>query len=268
MPRPKIEAFWRERIMAIAANETQLGPGPISRILRQDAATAGRTDVPSERTVSRVLKEFRVRTKEDQAPYREFHWPQSMERGDLPWEASGVGLELLRYLHATNVRGDRGAIGRPLISSVRWLWYVTLARPDASFGTRVLWANDLALSAAGIVNFRMEVEGWMIIDEPSHGQLIFGEIVRGPADGGVVELDERAIEIMQGWSVRNPPERAQPAKKRVQFVATPPRGPESLPLDNDLQEMPAGPAHASSVKPTKPKRKAKEGEGRSHEQAR
>ena len=217
MPRRPIDPFWRERIMAISANEPKLGPGPISRLLRQDAARAHRSDAPSERTVSRVLKEFRSLRDEDRGAYRYFRWPQSMERGDLPWEASGVGLELLRSLHRVNLRGATGEHGRPLISTVKWLWYVTLARPDADLNMRLLWARDLALSATGIADFRAEVEGWMVTDENSRGREVLGEVVKSPLDSGALVLDERSVESLQGWPVRNVPESAQPKVTRAKI---------------------------------------------------
>lgn len=55
------------------------------------------------------------------------YWPESMECGDLPWEASEVALELLAAL--------RGA-GRPSIGLAKWFWRVKVAAPGCSFDDR------------------------------------------------------------------------------------------------------------------------------------
>lgn len=198
MPRTAIDAFWRGQIRSIVANSPKLGPGPVLRELTRIGERVGRTDWPSERTVGREQQRFRAAGEAEQREYLEFHWPATMERGDLPWEASAVGIELLRHLHAGNVRSPFAKDGRPLVSTVRWLWYVTLARPTASLAARLWWARDLALSAAGLVDCRLDIESWIVTGDQFRGGDFFGEIVRSPFEGGVA-LDQRSIEILDGW---------------------------------------------------------------------
>ena len=61
----------------------------------------GRSDYPALRTVNQYHKKYRLLPERQQVEYRTFHWPESMERGNLPWEASEAALELLLW-HADN----------------------------------------------------------------------------------------------------------------------------------------------------------------------
>ena len=55
--------------------------------------------MPAARTISRIRKdEWPLVEEKDRARYRTFYWPESTERGDLPWEASAAALELMGYL--------------------------------------------------------------------------------------------------------------------------------------------------------------------------
>jgi hypothetical protein len=95
--------------------------------------------VPSARTVSRIMKEFDPSPEEEKAQYRHFYWPESMERGDLPWEASAAGLEILASLgHARWASVGRGLpeSARPSIRLVKWLWRITLVAPGSGFTER------------------------------------------------------------------------------------------------------------------------------------
>jgi hypothetical protein len=199
LPRRPIDAYWSERIRAIAANAPKLGPGPIARTLREDAKAVGRGDAPAERTVSRVLKTFRALPSEDQAPYREFLWPVSMERGDLPWEASKSVFELLRFLNV-DIEGFPGR--RPLVGHVRWFWRVTQAVPTADVRTRWMWASVLAFRDRG-VNVHLPVLEWgMASDrtEPVPG-IWFAEHVAAQAMIEVIDASlppEVALEGLTG----------------------------------------------------------------------
>ena len=98
--------------------------------------------VPSPRSIGRIRKEdWELMPHSEKAQYRLFHWPQSMERGDLPWEASAAGLELLR-LRGENLSDPEF---RPDHRMVTWFWRVNQAAPVASIGLRFVVAHMLWL---------------------------------------------------------------------------------------------------------------------------
>ena len=53
---------------------------------------------PSKASIGRIQHEARGLSKDEQEKYLSFFWPESMENGLLPWEASGP---LLHLLHKT-----------------------------------------------------------------------------------------------------------------------------------------------------------------------
>ena len=138
MPQPRIPRFWRERIMALLAQTEQSMKRPSDKrvwsVLVKEAEglkvdpspqTRDLADrVPSERTISRIRKEeWPHLSAEKRAQYREFQWPESMERGDLPWEAAKAAL-LLSYTRQARF------VGRPTIRQAKWFWRLSLAAPD------------------------------------------------------------------------------------------------------------------------------------------
>jgi hypothetical protein len=147
MARPRIEPFWEEAIRAATENEPRLGPLGVRARLEKAAADIGKPDlrVPSLRTIGRIQREFRQRPEEERRPYRDLYWPESFERGDLPWEASAAALELLRVWEKwpphilemiLPVPEERALFGynfgdRPSVRLARWFWRLTQAAPDA-----------------------------------------------------------------------------------------------------------------------------------------
>jgi len=159
MPRPAIDAFWRERIDAITANNPKWGPGRVLRALEQVGEREGRRDWPAERTIGREQQRFRDLDPARQRDYLVFHWPASMERGDLPWEAARVGLSLID----SAVHG-----GRPLVRDVRWCWRITLARPDAPLSERWRAACCMGANEAAPDEYRHippRIEAWLRGDD-------------------------------------------------------------------------------------------------------
>jgi len=232
MARRPIDPYWRERILAIAANGLRLGPGPIATMLRRESATAGRAGAPSERSVSRVLQTFRTMTSEERAPYREFLWPISMERGDVPWEAAPAVFELLRYLHG-HILGFPGR--RPLTRSVQWFWRVTQAAPEASVDERWNWTSVLVLRDHGC-DARLPVLEWRMATggHDDNQGVWFGEDVGHQPlvdEKSVVMLPELFLEAMVGMPMtrddaltisRRLQERNQ--ERSQETGVTPPRG--------------------------------------------
>lgn len=145
MPQPRISDFWVDEIKEITVNNGRLGPDKVRAQLvawvKGGGAPRGTKehDAPSQRTIARYQAEIRSEPPERQAPYRYFHWPESMESGDVPWEAAPAALELLRgYLSTLRIR--------PSVALVRWFWRVSLAVPGSDFDKRLHWAHLLVLS--------------------------------------------------------------------------------------------------------------------------
>jgi hypothetical protein len=179
MPRPSIDPFWREQVRSITANNPRLGPGPLLKQLETVGAQVGRRDWPSQRTIGRIQAQFRLTPEAVRREYLEFRWPEAMERGDLPWEATLVAIECLRA-----VREDTHGLGplvkpreRPSISVVRWLWRVTLAVPDQPLRQRLFWALLLARSANPALDARRAIEAIAVNGVVPDEGAFFGERV-------------------------------------------------------------------------------------------
>src|SRR6266487_7027562 len=91
--RPPTDAYWVERIRILAANNPRISYTAIARELEAE----GGSGAPSPRTVERFAKKFRSLPPQQQADYRYFSWPETMEQGLLPWEASRAALELAEH---------------------------------------------------------------------------------------------------------------------------------------------------------------------------
>jgi hypothetical protein len=149
MPNLPVDPKWVERIWAIcgAPPEPYAKPPPpsvIREILdnqeRERDGLESEPYVPSEKTIQRQVAAFNLLSPEDKAQYRVFRWPESMERGLVPWEASRCLLDLLHFQHKQ---------GRPpvLVSFARWYWRASQAMPGAAIEERRLVASQLALWA-------------------------------------------------------------------------------------------------------------------------
>src|SRR6266516_4111728 len=86
--RPRIAGRWINRIYELAAKGW--GPGKIERQLEKEGAQQGRDDAPHERTIRRYLLRQPINPA-----YREFHWPQAMLDGLIPWEAADFALTIV-----------------------------------------------------------------------------------------------------------------------------------------------------------------------------
>lgn len=144
MARARIDRYWQERIKGIAENEPNRTNASIYKELKDEAQALGRDDYPSLRTVGNYRREFLESPDDDRRPYRFLSWPESLERGDLPWEASGAAVELLQlWLQAHGT-------GRPTIQLALWYWRVRLARPDLPKGACVRIATLAADTRRGL----------------------------------------------------------------------------------------------------------------------
>ena len=131
----KTDLWWEERILSIKGEKPRMGHirlhAQLEQLFLTDKTPEEAGPPPSPSTVLRILRRrWDGITEEERAMYRRYHWPQSMERGDLPWDASAAALELLGLRHLRKH-------GRPSIRLVRWYWRVAQAAPDlpASTGT-------------------------------------------------------------------------------------------------------------------------------------
>ena len=131
MSRPKIHEHWRDRIRMCEANEPSIATKKIADLLKAEhcgllesepakAALVGLS--PAARTVDRYRSQDAFPAVE-RTPYRLVYWPESFERGDLPWEAALSALRLLKVSF-----GKKGA--RPTVRFVRWYWRVSQSAPE------------------------------------------------------------------------------------------------------------------------------------------
>ena len=158
MPQRPIPEYWKDRIKAHFAQMEQgqerLSDAAVHRALEVEALEL-RSDpdpnrrelatwVPSNRSISRIRRgEFAQMDFAERAQHRKFHWPESMEKGDLPWEAGAAGLEILR----------KGPALRPDVRQVLWFWRVTQVMPrspdtetsEKYYSLRVLLASIYSL---------------------------------------------------------------------------------------------------------------------------
>ena len=154
MPQRPIPDYWKERVFSEVALLEQEGQRvsdkAIERRLKNHANDlwngSGPEDrelartVPSARSIGRIRKnEWEPKADSEKAQYRYFYWPESMERGDLPWELSEAALALLGYVLHSKIRG---IFGRPSVRLVRWFWRVSVAAPDLPIASRLVRAYD------------------------------------------------------------------------------------------------------------------------------
>jgi len=127
MPRPKTDPFWVDRIRELDTNYPRMTHAEMGRRLEGIGAEKGRNDWPSDRTMRTLRAKWKAPTfDEERRQYRYLHWPETFERGDLPWEASAAALELLREHH-------KRKFPRPMLALVRWFCRVKMAAPTLSF---------------------------------------------------------------------------------------------------------------------------------------
>ena len=136
MPNIRIPDYWRQQVKYILAENQRISISAILHLLDAKAELLQKSDeatertlsnnVPSSRTISRVRDEWRAMEQSERVQYQQFSWPESMQGGALPWEASSAALELLMFLDSNGVRE------RPPIRLVMWYWRVIQASRDMS----------------------------------------------------------------------------------------------------------------------------------------
>lgn len=143
MVKPALDDYWLNQIYSLLENEPRITDGAIARRLQKKGEEEERDDYPAQRTVNKYRKKWKDMTLAELLRYRYFQWPESMVRGDLPWEASAAGFMLLRALIA-GPDDDTWIVGRPnilhipsqkirmrpTVRAVEWFWRVTQAMPN------------------------------------------------------------------------------------------------------------------------------------------
>jgi hypothetical protein len=136
--RARIDAHWQQRVKSIVENYSDWSAKRIENLLKHEAERLERRDWPRERTIRRMRQRHLDSPDDVRSKYRFFRWPDSMERGELPWEAAPFAFEVIRT-------GD----SEVLMSHMKWLWRVELAIGDAPFPLRRQFAMLLAAREAG-----------------------------------------------------------------------------------------------------------------------
>ncbi len=135
---------WVELVKNTKADNPGWGVGRIAQKVRAEGERRGLSDPPHERTIGRILRrEWDPLSEEQQAQYRAFYWPESMECGDIPWEASVHCMELLGYLFHSSRRAEEYV--RPTIRQAKWFWRVSMAVPDQELSEREAVARLFAI---------------------------------------------------------------------------------------------------------------------------
>lgn len=138
MPRARVSDIYRHHAFLIWGEEPRASARSVAEKLDRLALEAGKDDAPSERTISRWRDEFRSLSEQEQQQYHDARWPESMEMGALPWEASGVFMEVAgKYL-------EKGV--RPKVLLIKWLWRITQAIPTAPLYFRLKLAIPMSFS--------------------------------------------------------------------------------------------------------------------------
>ncbi len=141
MPRSE-NVTLRERLYPLFAETPEAGRVVIARLY---AERYGKTEAVHDVTVGRYRKKWEALKPSERAHYRSVSWPETFERGDLPWEASAVVFELL---HASRRAGL--PLVRPLVRTARWFWRVTQAAPGAPLAHRAFVAGMLSAEEASL----------------------------------------------------------------------------------------------------------------------
>lgn len=167
---------WEDRIRTIVENNPRMGGRRIRTLL--EAGWPGENDLPSPRTIDRVIARHQASLPEERIDYRYVFWPESFERGDLRWEAAPSFFELQRWNHRLsppwlaasadadspewladakeqtrrrNVVAQSGFTAvRPTVRMVRALHAVTQAAPDGPFDWRYEMASHLTVETARV----------------------------------------------------------------------------------------------------------------------
>ena len=172
----KTNPLWEEKILELKATHPRMGDIRLHAMLEQGFGNgeppSGVGDPPATATVRRILKrKWDGMAEGERVKYQQLHWPEAFIREYLPWEASPIALELLRYLTVPTRQKvlDEGICRRPTIRLSQWAWRVAKFAPEAPFHWRLEMASHLA-AAEGIG----DVESMQDISRTAEAQVVTG----------------------------------------------------------------------------------------------
>lgn len=135
----------------------------------------GQGGLPSERTVQNWIVKARSLPPDQQADYRLVLWPETFERGELPWEAAASVADLMRQFEPGR---------RPPVKLAQWYWRLRqfappeldvlplalamAARAPGSGGDGPRWVEAQVLG--------WPADAWGTVTEPDHDYL---DLLRG-----------------------------------------------------------------------------------------
>jgi hypothetical protein len=150
MPQRPVPNYWKERVKEHLADNRKATAKEIIEKLETEAEVLRTNEschfvelsrqCPSTRSIARIKQEeWQQLTEKEKAEYGQFRFPESMEAGVIPWEASASCLTLLAMMDK-----DTNGRVRPTVNIARWFWRLTLATPGLHAGTRYAIAVTLA----------------------------------------------------------------------------------------------------------------------------
>ena len=159
MPAKK-DTYWEQRFKSLKAINPSWGARRIREALQNSTSETRKGGAPGEGWVGNLIKQLKDSPTwpDEERMYRTFHWPESMDNGDLPWKASRTGLELLQFLD----QETRGLSERPPVMLVKWFWKITELTPRLAVRNRFLSA--VLLSTGELYDqptFLREIEWWL-----------------------------------------------------------------------------------------------------------
>ncbi len=154
MPRPRTDEYWEDMVKGIVANKPKVSVAEIERRLDKHAKTdecpaERRADVPRGNTIRRMRERF---PEEDHGPYRFVQWPETFERGDLPWESAPFVIELMREVCKMFGRTEPPPMGPP-VKLAYWYWRIRTSCPDlpVAFSAAVQMYHNAESAAPKVV---------------------------------------------------------------------------------------------------------------------
>lgn len=139
MARPRTDQRVVDEIIRLVVNPPKRTGEQIRILLERWARENGfEKPIPSVRQIARIKSQIQAERQSKSSDqkwnrFRQFYFPESMERGELPWEAGKAGLDLVQESY-----GDGGGVWRPPVGVVEWYWRLSIAAPDCPSYIRIL----------------------------------------------------------------------------------------------------------------------------------